>query len=490
MPTTREELARRAIEFLEKVHSAPACTLEGQTLEVKGWCSNPKELSREVAGAAACLANADGGIIIAGVSDKKTAPACFASCPFSDVNPDWVEERVSALTRPPVTCRAYWLRDLVPEVTQAAEASIIVVGVPRTTSLELHKFGGVCYKRKDDECPVEYSTSADDYSNATLRDVAFEDTDRETLSEILEGFPGSVRHGITQPDFLRNTGLLRRDPEQDEDREFLTVAGLLLLGKASTIARTVPHAQTAISFLAPSGLSKEVKTETQNIFQAIRRFVNQLGQVSSLDEETLREVLVNALIHRDYRVRAITEITVSGDEISFQNPGSLLAGLTPENLIRAHPIYRNFRLAEAARQVGLCRKYGDGIDRIYYNCLSRGLDFPLVLSDADSFKISFSTKPHSAFAEFLRSRSQELDNLDRIIAIKVLFARGKATLQQLSQSLQRPPDEAERILNEMRKANMLDRDDSTFALRSAVREDIESFETEAQQFRLWPQRQP
>jgi len=486
MLTRREGLIQPVKDFLERVHSAPPCTLEGQTLEVKGWCSNPKELSREIAGAAACLANADGEIIVVGVLDKKAAPSCFKSCPYEDVNPDWIEERVSVLTRPPVTCRAYWIRELMPELAPATEGSLIVVGVPRTTSLEMHKFGGVCYKRKDDECPVEYSTSADDYSDILIPSLTAEEVDPGSLAEILGKFPASVRHGMTGLDFLRNAGLVRRDPQCEQDKDVLTVAGLLLLGKPATIARTLPHAQAAFSFLDHSGLSKGGRTETLNIFQAIPRFVKELQGVWPLHAETLHEVLVNALIHRDYRAKAIMEITVSDEQISFQNPGSLLGGLTPQNLIRAHPIYRNFRLAEAARQVGLCRKYGDGIDRIYYNCLSSGLDFPLISTDADSFRISLSPNPHSAFAKFVSFRSQALDNLDRIIVIKTLYVRARATLQELSLALQRTPDEAQRVLNDMKKLNMIDGDDSAFVLTACVRQDIKSFEPEARQTSLWP----
>jgi ATP-dependent DNA helicase RecG len=486
MLTTREGLIQLVKDFLGKVRCTPPCTLEGQTLEVKGWCSNAKELSREIAWAAACLANADGGVIVVGVLDKKAAPSCFKTCPYEDVNPDWIEERVSVLTRPAVTCRAYWVRELMPELAATPEGSIIIVGVPRTASLELHKFGGVCYKRKDNQCPIEYSTSADDYSDILMPSLTVEEVDPGSLTQIVGNFPASVRHGISGLDFLRNAGLVRRDPEREQRKDLLTVAGLLLLGKPATIARTLPHAQVAFSFLDHSGLSKAGRTETLNVFQAVPRFVGELQGVWPLQTETLREVLVNALIHRDYRARAIMEITVSDQRISFQNPGSLLGGLTPQNLVRAHPIYRNFRLAEAARQVGLCRKYGDGIDRIYYNCLSGGLDFPLISTDADSFRISLCLTPHSAFAQFVRSRSQALDNLDRIIVIKTLYARAAATLQELSLALQRTPDEAQAVLNDMRKLNMIDRDDSAFVLATSVRQDIKSFEPEARQTSLWP----
>jgi predicted HTH transcriptional regulator len=135
----------------------------------------------------------------------------------------------------------------------------------------------------------------------------------------------------------------------------------------------------------------------------------------------------------------------------------------------------------------LCRKYGDGIDRIYYNCLSQGLDFPYISSDGDSFKISFSVGANSAFAQFIRGRSQSLSTLDYIMVIKSLHVRESCTSNDLSRSLQRPPAEAERILGEMESANMIVQKESRFVLSPTLKDDLKSFEPENRQLKMWPE---
>ena len=465
--------------------SCPPCQLEGQRLEVKGWCSCPKELSHEIAEAAVCLANADGGLVVIGVSDRHIAPACYKPCGHPEVKPDWVEERMAVLTGPPVTCRAFAISELLPHLADAPEGGVIVLDVPRTSSVELHKFQGVCYKRKDDKCPVEYSTSADDFSDMVIPDADLDDIDHPTLSQVVRQPPLSSRHGIGEVDFLRNAGVTRPDLRLDPDRELLTVAGLLLLGKPTSIARHMPHAQVAFTYQGASGISEGGRTETLNIFQAVRRFTEQLQREIELDSDTLQEVIANALIHRDYRAKALTEIKIFREDVTFQNPGTLLAGLTPKNLLRAHPIYRNFRLAEVARQAGLCRKFGDGIDRIFYNCLSNGYDFPFIDVDADSFRIKFSRSANTAFAKMLRARAQTLDNLDKIIVTKYLHVRGTATLSDLALALQRPAIESEKILADMLKINMIEPLDGGYRLAPAVVQDIKSFEPESTQLGLW-----
>ncbi|HET9180359.1 MAG TPA: ATP-binding protein [Terriglobia bacterium] len=485
MLTDRSELARRMRDFLDMIRSKPACELECQTLEVKGWGGNTVELSQNFCEAATCLANAEGGLVVLGVSNKKTAPDCFATCRFPQVNPDWVEERIGTLTTPPVVCRTFWVRELVPELVHDPEGAVIVVAVPKTSSVELHKFRGVCYKRKDNQCPIEYSTSADDYSDLVIPDAGPENVDQGTLEQVLCESRHATRYGIGGLDFLRNLGLIRSEPRLDSDRERLTIAGLLLLGNPRAIARYMPHAQVAFSYLGRSGVSESGRTETLNIYRALERFVKHLAEQVPLDSETLQEVIANALIHRDYRLKAITEITVSEDDIAFQNPGSLLAGLTPQNLIRAHPIYRNFRLAEAARQAGLCRKFGDGVDRIYYNSLSAGHDFPLITVDADSFCIRFSRRKSTAFSAFVRARAQALDNLDRIIVIRLLHATKTAEPHEIAAAMQRPMPECERTLAEMAKANMIQLAGESYRLATGVESDIQSFEPESRQLGLW-----
>src|SRR5437660_1143991 len=51
----------------------PADALENESLEIKGWCHNEKELTEKVVDAASCLANAQGGVVLVGVGEESTA---------------------------------------------------------------------------------------------------------------------------------------------------------------------------------------------------------------------------------------------------------------------------------------------------------------------------------------------------------------------------------------------------------------------------------
>src|SRR5712671_1017660 len=90
--------------ILNSLMAAPATDVESQTLEFKSWGKDEKDLSRLLAEATVCLANADGGLVIVGVRDKKAGRAAFEPCPFGTIRGDWVRSRVGRVTKPPVKC--------------------------------------------------------------------------------------------------------------------------------------------------------------------------------------------------------------------------------------------------------------------------------------------------------------------------------------------------------------------------------------------------
>src|SRR5687767_540570 len=90
-------------DVVERLGQQPARQLETQSLEIKSWCNNPKDLSHEIAEAAVCLSNAAGGMIIVGVDDKSVAPDSISACPYS-LTPDVLKKWIWDLTRPPVEC--------------------------------------------------------------------------------------------------------------------------------------------------------------------------------------------------------------------------------------------------------------------------------------------------------------------------------------------------------------------------------------------------
>jgi ATP-dependent DNA helicase RecG len=82
--------------------------------------------------------------------------------------------------------------------------------------------------------------------------------------------------------------------------------------------------------------------------------------------EVIRELLLNAVVHRDYRSASDIVIKVFDDRIVFTNPGRIYGNLTIEDLNRDDYVssLRNRLLAEAFYLTGDIEKYGTGFIRI------------------------------------------------------------------------------------------------------------------------------
>lgn len=82
--------------------------------------------------------------------------------------------------------------------------------------------------------------------------------------------------------------------------------------------------------------------------------------------EAIRELLLNAVVHRDYKQASDIVIKIFDDRIIFTSPGKLYGGLKIEDLARDDYVssIRNKLVAEAFYLMGDIEKYGTGFIRI------------------------------------------------------------------------------------------------------------------------------
>jgi len=165
----------------------------------------------------------------------------------------------------------------------------------------------------------------------------------------------------------------------DLQRNVPTVAGILVFGLNP--AYYLPGA--TVTFLRFSGMemterpndelaiSGDLQTIAETILQKIRAH-NRSGPVSSegfreltrsdYPEIALRELFMNAIIHRDYQSNSPLRMYWFADRIEIQNPGGLYGIVTQATLERRND-YRNPVVAEAMKSLGYVNKFGYGIQR-------------------------------------------------------------------------------------------------------------------------------
>ena len=84
-----------------------------------------------------------------------------------------------------------------------------------------------------------------------------------------------------------------------------------------------------------------------------------------IPREAFREAIANALIHRDYVLKANIRIAMREDSIEIISPGGLPTGISKESYVQGlYSQIRNETLAEVFRRLQIIEKYGTGIRRI------------------------------------------------------------------------------------------------------------------------------
>lgn len=84
--------------------------------------------------------------------------------------------------------------------------------------------------------------------------------------------------------------------------------------------------------------------------------------VESYPRVAVRELLMNAVMHRDYASTAPLRVTWLNDRLEIQSPGGLYGEASPENFPR-QTSYRNPVIAEALKALGYVNRYGRGVLR-------------------------------------------------------------------------------------------------------------------------------
>jgi len=102
---------------------------------------------------------------------------------------------------------------------------------------------------------------------------------------------------------------------------------------------------------------------------------------------TIREALLNALIHRDYGFSGSIIINVNDMQMEFISIGGLLPGISTEDIRNGISQLRNENLAKVFQRLNFIETYGTGIRRIF--ALYEGCPVPVTIDvTANSFKIT------------------------------------------------------------------------------------------------------
>ena len=107
-------------------------------------------------------------------------------------------------------------------------------------------------------------------------------------------------------------------------------------------------------------------------------------------EAVCREVIVNAVTHRDYSQegRGI-EIKIFDDRLEVQSPGKLLSPVTIQDLEELRGLHqsRNVHVSRVLRELGYVQELGEGVRRMFELMKSNSMPAPRMESPNKSFLV-------------------------------------------------------------------------------------------------------
>ena len=140
--------------------------------------------------------------------------------------------------------------------------------------------------------------------------------------------------------------------------------------------------------------------QVENAYQFVLRHINQSAKIEGLVRNdkyelptgAIREMIVNAQVHRNYMDNSSVQIAIYDDRLEVSSPGSLYGVLTLEEIVCGKSKIRNKVIAEIFNKMDLIEQWGTGIQRIINRAKEYGLPKPEFMEIGETFRVNLYRK--------------------------------------------------------------------------------------------------
>ncbi|WP_375443467.1 ATP-binding protein [uncultured Fibrella sp.] len=318
------------------------------------------------------------------------------------------------------------------------EKRVLVIEIPSRPTAKIYKFEDVPLMRVGDELlPMSdeqylkiIQEQEPDFSQKINQDLSISDLDVLAIRAMKDYYSEKNNNQLflTLPDSqaLRDLKLITESGE-------ITNAALILVGKKESIQKHLP--QSGI-FLEYRNVVGQITFDNRDFFQGpyfliiddIWDRINarngkvpvQQGPFIKFDipffnKEVIREAVNNAIAHRDYRKNSEVVIKQYPYQLIITNPGGFPPGVNLENIITVASTPRNRRLTDVMARTGIVERSGQGVDKIFYQCLSEAKSVP-DYTQSDDFQVELKLSAvveDKAFALFINHIQEDRNDGDR-----------------------------------------------------------------------------
>jgi ATP-dependent DNA helicase RecG len=392
---------REILALLDALDERPASELEAQDLDFKEW--SRRSLADAVAlvvEMAICMANGGGGTTVFGVSDKRLG-------------------RSEAILGVPVEIDVNRLKKAVydstdPKLTPVFEEIAVPEGTGRILVMQVYP-GLPPYTDTQGRGKIRIGTDCQPLTGTLRRRVMVETGETDFTAVEVPGRPETL---LSAAALERLRKVARRERAPDDllalsDRDLLAALGLLrnghllrgglfLAGTAEAIRTQFPgYAWTHLRMASDVDYSDRADGQDALIV-ALERLLDRIMadnpiatvpqglfhfEIRTYPDIALREALLNAFVHADYRIHGPILVKQFKHRIEIGNPGGLPGGITPDNILRHEPVPRNPALVDALTRLRLVNRSNLGVRRMFQSLLIEGKEPPQILDEGEAVRV-------------------------------------------------------------------------------------------------------
>jgi len=381
------------VEFKAATHNFSFAGSEHRDQEERRKC---------VLGYVVAFANEGGGKLVLGMADK---------APHDVVGSDFAEGKTGALEDEIYT--RLGIRVTIEEEFEDGKR-VLITHIPTRPVGKMLKFEGVPLMRigeslrnmSDEEMFAILSEQEPDFSAKICEGITTDDLDDAAIKKMIESYARKQN----------NPGFLQLSKEQVlTDLKLLVdgklnYAALILLAKKEIIREKLAQSKTIWEFRnseaqIPHDAREVIDDPLFIAIDNIWKLVNQptlnkkhpkqsgayIFDLFDLNEEVIREAVLNAISHRDYTITSEVVIKQYPNKITINNPGGFPKGVTIDNILTVSSTPRSRLMTEILEKTGLVERSGQGVDKIYAITLSEGKADPDYTS-SDMFQVSLTLR--------------------------------------------------------------------------------------------------
>ena len=283
-------------------------------------------------------------------------------------------------------------------------------GLPRGA---FRRIGSTDQRCTEDDLVALYQLRQhESFDASVVPEATIEDLDETAIQDYrqarAEANPDAEELRWPDTDLLQALNAVRRDAA---GQLHPTVAGLLLFGKSVALRRVFP--MTRVDYIRVPGRewvpnperrfdTVELRAPLLTLLRRVQAAVLddlpkafkleegalQRSDTPTLPQRALREALVNALMHRSYRMQAPVQVIRYANRLEIRNPGFSLK--SPEHLGEPGSMPRNPAIAAVLHETRFAETKGSGIRAMRETMEAAGLAPPLF--DSDRPRDAFTTR--------------------------------------------------------------------------------------------------